>query len=90
MASTKVTKKTSKKTSKKTAKKSATKKAAPALSNPQSKLLKTISANKGFAAVTDHHKTQQALIDRDLATADVSGTKIKPTAAGRKLAKKLA
>lgn len=59
------------------------------LSVPQTSLLKKITPNTNYAWVSDHKKTQQALIDRGLATTDKSGTKIKPTAKGRKVAKKL-
>ena len=59
------------------------------LTNPQRKLLAKIAPNKGFEEVSDHHKTQQALIDRELAVTNTGGTKIRPTPKGRKLAKQL-
>ena len=79
----------SKKTKKRATKKVSSNAPATTLSAPQTTLLKKIAPNKGFEEVSDHHKTQQALIDRELAVTNSSGTKIRPTPKGRKLAKKL-
>lgn len=57
------------------------------LSMPQTDLLRRIAPNTHFQSVGDHHRTQQALIDRGLARTDATGKKIKPTAKGKKVAK---
>lgn len=59
------------------------------LSVPQTALLQKIAPSTQFQMVEDHRKTQQALIDRELAVADKSGSRIKLTAKGRRVAKSL-
>lgn len=56
----------------------------------QSDLLKRIAKNPKFQAGAGmNKKTQEALVARELAVRDASGTKIKPTAKGRKVAQSL-
>jgi hypothetical protein len=60
------------------------------LTRPQADALVSIASNSKFqSAAGINKKTQEALVQRELALRDRTGTQIKPTAKGRKVAQSL-